>query len=95
MKSHPINTDKFDNQLKYHLQRQFNIGASYGAKAFCQVIRDKIDNFKGNDREELLKEISDFADTTLENSPEKLQSGFAQMNERISKIIGKDIKNAE
>lgn len=99
MKSHMIDEGKNDIKLeecmKYHLQRQFNIGASYGAKAFCQVIKDKINNFNGDDREGLLKDISDFADKTLSNSPEDIQNAFAKMNDRISKMIGKDIGNAE
>ena len=81
--------------MRKNLQKQFNMGASYGAKAFCQVIKDKINNFKGDNLTVLLADISEFADKTLENSPENLQTAFAQLNERISKIIGKDINNAE
>lgn len=100
MKSHQINNSnvdmtKIESQMQKHLLKQFNLGASYGAKAFCQVIKDKIDNFKGDDFTVLLADISEFANKTLVNSPENLQTAFEQMHERINKIIGKEAINAE
>ena len=87
------NMKQLENVIQEQLQKQYVTGVSHGAKAFCQVIKDKIDNFKGMNMSDLIADISNFADITLKNSPENLQKAFEKTQERSKHLLGKEDMN--
>lgn len=98
MKAHQIETPdenmaKLQNIYKTQLQKQFNIGFSYGGQAFCQVVKDKINGFTGQDMSVLIADISNFVDTTLKNSPQTLQKALEDTQKRVNHMLGKDDVN--
>ena len=92
MKSHPVNAFPKEVEDKIHeqLSAAFVRGASYGAIAFCSVVKDKIDKFTGNDQSELIADIQNFVDTTMKNSPEQIAEAFKETNNRANQMLGKD-----
>ena len=95
MKSHIHNSIPKELELKIRQQlSKANVaGIGYGAQSFASVVRHKIDNFKGEDLQELINDISGFVDTTLKNSPEQLAQAFAEVQQQANKILGKDNDN--
>lgn len=98
MKSHQIGTvdnnmTKLQEVYKTQLQKQFNIGFSYGGQAFCQVIKDKINGFTGDDRSALIADISNFVDITLKNSPQEILKAMEETQKRANHLLRKDNAN--
>ncbi len=70
--------------MSEQLNKAFINGMGCGAKTFCQVIKDKIVKFDRDDNSELINDISQFVDLTLETSPSELQATLENIQNRIS-----------
>lgn len=84
-----------EQKLTQQLNAAWSSGAGYGAQAFCQVVKEKINKFEGEDLKVLLDDITDFVDRTLTNSPEELAASFENIFNRANNMLGKDSNNAE
>lgn len=95
MKAHIQNQipKELEAKVREQLAKANVAGIGYGAQSFASVVRNKIDNFKGENLQELIDDISKFVDTTLKNSPEQLTKAFVEVQQEAAKIIGKDDNN--
>lgn len=73
--------------MSEELNKAFINGMGCGAKTFCQVIKDKITEYKGNDTDELVKDILKFVNVTLETSPPELQKVLEKIQTRVDSYI--------
>lgn len=96
MKVHEI-TDyaEIRSKLRAELEKCFTTGYSYGARSFCQVIRDKIDNYNNEDKTLLLADILDFANKTLNVSANSIKETIEETKKITDEILGKDNNNAK
>lgn len=95
MKAHIPNQipKELETKVREQLAKANVAGIGYGAQSFASVVRNKIDNFKSENLQELIDDISKFVDTTLKNSPEQLTKAFVEVQQEAAKIIGKDDNN--
>ena len=95
MKAHIPNQipKELEAKVREQLAKANVAGIGYGAQSFASVVRNKIDNFKGENLQELIDDISRFVNITLKNSPEQLANAFAEVQQEAAKIIGKDDNN--
>ena len=95
MKAHIPNQipKELETKVREQLAKVNVAGIGDGAQSFASVVKNKIDNFKGENLQELIDDISRFVDTTLQNSPEQLSKAFAEVQQEAAKIIGKDDNN--
>lgn len=73
--------------MSTELNKAFMNGMGCGAKTFCQVIKDKITEFKGDNKNELICNILQFVDITLETSPAELQKTLVNIQNRVDNYI--------
>ena len=88
MKAHPIVDMKIvEKTLNDKLNQAYVTGVGYGAKIFANVVKEKIVNFSGENKDALISDIQDFVDTTLSNDVKELSAAFANLKQRTDKLI--------
>lgn len=73
--------------MSAELNKAFINGMGCGAKTFCQVIKDKITEFKESNTDELVMDILQFVNVTLETSPAELQKTLENIQNRVDNYI--------
>lgn len=73
--------------MSAELNKAFINGMGCGAKTFCQVIKDKITEFKESNTDELVMDILQFVNVTLETSPAELQKVLEKIQTRVDSYI--------
>lgn len=73
--------------MSAELNKAFINGMGCGAKTFCQVIKDKITEFKESNTDELVMDILQFVSVTLETSPAELQKVLEKIQTRVDSYI--------
>lgn len=87
MKSHVMTIQpEVEAALKVQLNKAFVAGYSYGAKAFAQTVRDKVNEYTEDDKTALVEDIIAFVDKTLEVNIENLQEAMDNITTRVAEI---------